>query len=69
MYILYYHMIVMYISNIYKYILYINPCFASIWQYLKPPSRMTGWCLTYPSEKIYEFVSWVDDSSQLNGKS
>ena len=28
----------------------------------------TGWWYTYPSEK-YEFVSWDDYSSQLNGKS
>jgi len=27
---------------------------------------ISGWWLTYPSEK-YEFVSW-DDYSQLNGK-
>jgi len=29
---------------------------------------LTGWWLTYPSEK-YEFVSWDDDIPNINGKS
>ena len=29
---------------------------------------MTGWWLTYPSEK-YEFVSWDDIIPNMNGKS
>ena len=29
---------------------------------------MTGWWLTYPSEK-YEFVSWDDDIPKSYGKS